>query len=116
MRRGGAAVLAGLAGLALAGCGTLARGTHENVSVVTNPPGAVVAFADGRTCTSPCTVRQPRSEGLLVTVSHPGCQSVAATIVPKLGEGVLISGFPDYGSGAAYDLVPNPLAIGLNCG
>jgi hypothetical protein len=37
-------------------------------------------------------------------------------MIPTLGgAGVVLGGFIDYGTGAVYDLQPNPLTVTLDC-
>jgi hypothetical protein len=110
------AVVAASALILLAGCATMIRGTEQEVSVNTNPPGAKVDFSNGQSCTSPCHITAARDQSLLVTISKESCGTQTATMVPTLGgEGVLLGGLIDYGTGAVYDLQPNPMTITLMC-
>jgi hypothetical protein len=110
------AAVAAPALLFLAGCATVIRGTEEEVSVNTNPIGANVEFSNGQNCTSPCRITAARDESLLVTISKENCGTQTATMVPTLGgAGVLLGGLIDYGTGAVYDLQPNPLTVTLMC-
>ena len=105
-----------LAATLVAGCATIIRGTEQEVSINTNPVGATVQFSNGQTCTSPCTIKSARSQSLMITVSKPGCNTQTATMMPTLaGGGVLLGGLIDYGTGAVYDLQPNPLNLTLQC-
>ena len=100
----------------LAGCATMIRGTEQEVPVNTNPPGAKVDFSNGQSCTSPCQITAARDQSLLVTISKENCGTQTATMVPTLGgEGVLLGGLVDYGTGAVYDLQPNPMTVTLMC-
>jgi hypothetical protein len=100
----------------VAGCATIIRGTEQEVSINTNPVGATVQFSNGQTCISPCTIKSARSQSLMITVSKPGCNTQTATMMPVLaGGGVLLGGLIDYGTGAVYDLQPNPLNLTLQC-
>jgi len=99
----------------LTGCATMVRGTEEQVSVNTTPPGADIQFSNGQSCISPCTIPAKRSDSLQVTAKKKGCQSQTATLLPKLGSAMLIGGLMDYSSGAVYDLQPNPLYMTLQC-
>ena len=100
----------------LSGCATIIRGTEQQVSINTNPVGATVQFSNGQTCTAPCTIKSARSQSLMITISKPGCNTQTATMMPTLaGGGVLLGGLIDYGTGAVYDLQPNPLNITLQC-
>jgi len=98
------------------GCATIIRGTKQQVSVNTNPVGASIQFSNGQSCVSPCSIEAPRDASLLVTVTKNGCQTQTATMVPTLaGGGVILGGLIDYGTGAVYDLQPNPLTLTLAC-
>lgn len=66
------ATLCILLGLGLAGCATLEHGTLDDVSVITDPPGALVVSSTGTTCTSPCRVSGPRQDTFAITVGKPG--------------------------------------------
>lgn len=109
-------VFLSLALLSSTGCATVIRGTKQAVSVNTNPVGASVQFSNGQSCVTPCSIQAPRDASLLVTVSKSGCQTQTATMVPTLaGAGVILGGLIDYGTGAVYDLQPNPLTLTLAC-
>ena len=98
------------------GCATIVRGTKQQVSVNTNPVGASIQFSNGQSCLAPCSIVAPRDASLLVTVTKNGCQTQTATLVPTLsGGGVILGSLIDYGTGAVYDLQPNPLTLTLAC-
>jgi hypothetical protein len=98
------------------GCATMIRGTEQPVSVNTNPPGAKVEFSNGQSCQSPCTIKTKRDQSLQITISKEDCQTQTATMIPMLaGAGVIWGGLIDYGTGAVYDLQPNPLTLTLAC-
>jgi hypothetical protein len=100
----------------LTGCATMIRGTEQEVAINTNPVGANVQFSNGQSCTSPCSITSKRNQTLLVTVSRKSCQTQTATLMPALaGAGVIFGGLIDYGTGAVYDLQPNPLTLTLAC-
>ncbi len=100
----------------LSGCATIIRGTEQSVHVNTNPVGAKVEFSNGQSCLSPCSITTKRDQSLIITISKQGCNTQTATMVPSLaGGGVLMGGLVDYGTGAVYDLQPNPLTITLAC-
>jgi hypothetical protein len=102
--------------LALAGCATMVRGTGEQVSVKTVPPGAKITFSNGQSCKSPCTIKAKRSQSLQITIVKKGCGTQTATMIPTLaGGGVVLGGLIDYGTGAVYDLQPNPMTVTLDC-
>jgi|GEM_PF-2487857 len=101
---------------AFSGCVTMVRGTSEAVSVNTNPPGAKIDFSNGQSCKSPCTIKTKRNKSLQITITKSGCGTQTATMVPSLaGGGVILGGLIDYGTGAVYDLQPNPMIVTLSC-
>ena len=97
-------------------CATIIRGTEQEVFVNTNPTGARVQFSNGQGCISPCSIVSKRNQSLLITVTKDDCQTQTVTMVPTLaGGGVILGGLIDYGTGAVYDLQPNPLVLSLAC-
>ena len=110
------AVLCVLCAIWLAGCATVIRGTTQEVSVNTVPSGAKVTFSNGQSCDSPCTIDAERDQSLQINITKDNCQVHTATMMPTLaGGGVVLGGLIDYGTGAVYDLQPNPLTINLIC-
>ena len=100
----------------LAGCATIIRGTEQDVLVDTTPIGAQVAFSNGKTCTSPCSVAARRNQELQVDISMDGCSPQTAFVRPRLSAGGgLLGGLPDLATGAVYDLVPSELSFMLIC-
>lgn len=112
MRIFGALVAAFLA----AGCATVIRGYDDEVTVNTTPDGAAIAFSDGQNCTTPCTLTAKRNEALQLTITKAGCHTHTATLTPTLsGAGIILGGLIDFGTGAVYDLQPNPLTVTMVC-
>jgi hypothetical protein len=100
----------------LSGCATMIRGTTQQVSINTDPPGATVTTSTGQSCTSPCLFEAERKNTLQVTVEKTGCNTYTSAMIPTLaGAGAIWGGLIDYGTGAVYDLQPNPLFIKLTC-
>lgn len=100
----------------LSGCATIIRGTEQQVSINTNPTGADIQFSNGQSCVSPCQIKTKRDQSLQITISKEGCHQQTATMMPALaGAGVMLGWFIDYGTGAVYDLQPNPLTVSLVC-
>jgi hypothetical protein len=100
----------------LTGCATMIRGTEQQVSINTSPVGAHVQFSNGVSCVSPCSITAKRNQPLTVTITKNYCQTQTASMVPTLaGGGVILGGLIDYGTGAVYDLQPNPLTVTLAC-
>ena len=118
-------LLAGLAP-AVAGCTTITRGTEDTFVVETDPPGAEVSTSNGYACKStPCALRMDRDSEFVVTIEKEGYETATASISHEVAGGgaagmagnVLFGGLigvaVDAGSGAMYDLVPNPLKVTL---
>lgn len=102
--------------IALSGCATVIRGTSQQVSINTAPVGANVTFSNGQSCVSPCQITAKRDQHLQITITKDGCHQQTATMIPSLsGAGVIWGGYIDYGTGAVYDLQPNPLTVSLIC-
>lgn len=98
-------------------CGTVLRGTEQQVTIMTEPTGANIVLSDGRSCTSPCSLRAERSQPLTVSIRKDGCRSEISRLTPSVpAEGELMRGVFDYRIGGAYDLTPNPLMVKLSCG
>lgn len=100
--------------LLLNGCATMIRGTTQDVSVNTTPTGACVQFSNGTSALTPCTVAAERKSPLQLTITKEGYQTHTSTLVPSLaGAGAVLGGLIDYGTGAVYDLQPNPYHVTL---
>lgn len=111
---------------ALGGCATVTRGTQEQFTVSSTPPGAQARTSTGFTCDStPCTFKMPRKDSFVVTVSKDGYKPVETQITPHVAGtggaafvgnavigGVIGAGLDIY-SGATMDLGPNPLNVTL---
>jgi hypothetical protein len=93
------------------------RALNKRYPSTTNPVGAKVDFSNGQSCMSPCTIKTKRDQSLQITLTHDGSNPQTATMIPQLaGSGVLLGGLIDYGTGAVYDLEPNPMTVTLVCG
>ncbi len=118
-------LLSATAAVFLAGCATITRGTTDTLVISSDPPNAEVTLSNGLRCRTPCSLTVKRNESLVVKIVRDGYEPVEATVAPKVaGAGaagmagnVLLGGFigaaVDAGSGAMYDLVPNPLHVRL---
>ena len=118
MKTGSIALVAlGFAGVAtVTGCATMVRGTSQDVTIDTDPPGAVATLSDGRSCVTPCVLEAERKRALRVTLEKRDCDPQSATMMPtSAGPWALVSGLIDRRTGAAYDLQPNPLLVELTC-
>ncbi len=112
-------------GAFLAGCGTIVRGTEEDVVIDVQPPEATVMTSLGLTCVGPCVLQVKRKQDFTVTASAPGYdpQTVAvgtrisgggaAGLAGNVVFGGLIGVGVDAATGASLDHFPNPVVIRL---
>ncbi len=111
--------------IAVSGCATITRGTTDTLVITSDPPNAEVTLSNGLRCRTPCSLVVKRKENLVVDITRPGYEPVEATVTPRVaGSGAagmagnvllggLIGAAVDAGTGAMYDLVPNPLHVNL---
>jgi hypothetical protein len=100
----------------MAGCATMIRGTTQQVSINSEPTGAKVTLSNGNSCSTPCNIEAERKNTLQLTITREGCNTHTTAMVPTLaGAGAMLGGVVDYGTGAVYDLQPNPLFVTLVC-
>jgi hypothetical protein len=110
----------------LGACGSVTRGTTENLAFVSEPSGATMTTNKGYACPStPCSVEVSRSDEFDATFSRPGYRSLTVPVRTKLaGSGaagfagnVLLGGVIGMGvdayTGAAMDHYPNPVMASL---
>lgn len=130
-----------MAALMMGGCATVVRGVQEQVAFDTAPSGAEVRVVidnqfrppEGEpapppvamACVTPCVLQVKRHDKIAVTVTRPGYEREAFSLVPQpSGEGVgstlgnaLIGGVVgvalDAVTGATLDKCPNPVRITL---
>lgn len=120
-------VAAGCAALMLGACGTITRGTKDTWVIETTPAGASVSTSNGFSCRStPCALKMPRRSEFVATIEMDGYETHEIQVTSQVsGQGgaamagnVLVGGIIgagiDAGSGAMYDLVPNPVQVTLN--
>lgn len=118
-------LLAGVA-FSLPACATVTRGSSQQFTVQSTPPGAQVSTSNGFECqATPCTFRMPRKDAFRITVSKDGYVSQTHDITSSVSGaggtamagnilvGGLIGGAIDATSGAMNDLKPNPLIVTL---
>jgi hypothetical protein len=123
-RFGVQAIALAAAALTLPACATVTRGTSQNFSVESTPPGARVTTSTGFECAAtPCSFRMPRKPGFTATVSMDGYVTQEIRVDSRMaGSGaagaagnILIGGpiglVVDGTSGAMNDLTPNPLVV-----
>jgi hypothetical protein len=115
-----------LALVALAGCATITRGTHDVLVVQSEPTGAhVVIKPDGGECNTPCTMKLKRKGTYEVDINRSGYEPVMVKVQPQIvGAGAagmagnvvlggLVGAVVDGTSGAMKDLKPNPVTVNL---
>jgi|GEM_PF-1710973 len=111
-----AKLLAALAVLGLLpACTTITRGTRQNYSIVSEPPGAAVRLSTGQTCVTPCPLELKRKHSLVATLSKPGYISqelpvtgigVTAMTVGDFLLGGVIGSVVDASNGSTRSLYP----------
>jgi hypothetical protein len=110
-----------------AGCASIIRGTNDEFTIETTPPGAHAALSTGQECeTTPCTLKLPRKNAFNVTLTMPGYQTTTheirnpwsrqgttTGIVGNVILGGAIGIGVDAATGANRDFVPNPLQVSM---
>jgi hypothetical protein len=106
-------------------CATITRGSNDTLVIETDPPSAEARLSNGLTCKTPCSLKMKRKEACVVKIERAGYEPVEVNITPQIsgagGAGMagnvlfggLIGAAVDAGSGAMYDLKPNPVVIKL---
>ncbi|WP_185983680.1 translation initiation factor 2 [Aureimonas mangrovi] len=110
----------------LSACGTISRGTGDEVAIDVEPRNATVRTSLGPACVGPCKVRAPRSADFSVTASARGYETQTVEVKRRvslagagsvarnaLGGPTVVGVGVDLYTGAAYDHVPNPVVIRL---
>jgi hypothetical protein len=110
------------------GCASVSRGTTENISIASTPPGAtaeVSGLDNPTTCVTPCVVVAKRNADITVTINKEGYEpqvvpltkEVPATGAAGFAGNVLLGGLVGMGvdaaTGAAMDHKPNPVEVTL---
>jgi hypothetical protein len=124
MRIVGIVALCAVAG----GCASVTRGTTENLTIVSTPPGAeaTVSGLDNPTaCVTPCTVVVKRNADVSVSFAKEGYEPQVVQLtkeIPAAGAAgfagnVIVGGLVGMGvdavTGAATDHKPNPVEVTL---
>ncbi|MGV9007581.1 MAG: translation initiation factor 2 [Brevundimonas sp.] len=112
------------AALSLSACATITRGSNQQFTVESTPPGAHVSTSNGFQCAAtPCSFRMPRKDAFRATVSMDGYVTQehditsgmsgngAAGLAGNVIFGGIVGGVVDANSGALNDLKPNPLIV-----
>ncbi|MCQ0989664.1 translation initiation factor 2 [Jiella marina] len=109
----------------LAGCGTITRGSSEEVAINAKPEGTKIATSTGEQCETSCVLDVPRKQEFTVTASKAGYQTEVVEVRTKVSGGgatsmagnVLIGGVVGVGidaaNGSMLDHYPNPVNIEL---
>jgi hypothetical protein len=117
------AVLAALA-VSAGGCASVTRGTTEDVTVQSEPSGAVVRTTKEYSCAAtPCVMKVKRKDEFTVMLSKQGYKETHIDVVTRMsgagGAGlagnILIGGLigvgVDAATGATLDHYPNPVFV-----
>lgn len=116
MSKVGISIVIALLSMGLSSCATMIRGTEQQLSIDSQPLGAKATLSNGQSCITPCSMKLKRDQSVLITYSKPGCKSAQLSVYPTLaGAGVIMGGLIDYGTGAVYNLTPNPATVLLDC-
>lgn len=114
-----------LAGLALAGCATVTRGTTNQMQIVSEPAGATARTSLGHQCSTPCTLQVSRKDEFSVTFNLPGYEEQTVVVKTQLaGAGaagfagnIIVGGIVGMGvdaaTGSTLEHVPNPVSVVL---
>src|SRR6266699_1225772 len=112
-------------------CGTITRGSHDKLTVLSEPSGAKVTLSSGEEGVTPTKFVKSRRDNFTVTVSKPGYipQTVkvkskgSATGGTAMAGNVVVGGVTvvgavagiavDAASGAYNSLYPNPVSVHL---
>ena len=119
-------LLAALSILALAGCATAVNGPDERVEFASQPVGAQVRVTridqaqervavEGR-CETPCSLVLDRGPTYRVRFSKDGCGPVNVRLYPQYDSAFYYAWIPDFWTGGAYDIEPNPVNVKMTCG
>lgn len=107
------------------GCATITRGTTDTLVVESDPPGALVRLSNGMRGKTPASFVVPRRGGFSVHIERPGYEPVevavnsrvagagAAGMAGNVVVGGIIGVAVDAGTGAMYDVTPNPIRVNL---
>ncbi len=112
-----------IAGIALAGCATVTRGTTNQMQIVSEPTGVTARTSLGHQCSTPCTLQVNRKDEFSVTFNMPGYEEQIVVVKTQLaGAGaagfagnVLVGGIVGMGvdaaTGSTLEHVPNPVSV-----
>lgn len=107
------------------GCATITRGSTDTLVVESDPPGAEVRLSNGMRGKTPTSFVVPRRGGFVAYIEKPGFEPVevmvnsrvagsgAAGMAGNVVFGGIIGVAVDSGTGAMYDVTPNPIRVNL---
>src|SRR5687767_445699 len=107
----------------LVGCGTITRGSNEDVVVQVEPSNARITTDIGKSCIGPCVLKVPRKQSFTVTAAAPGYDPASVSVGSRVSGGGgtamagnivfggLIGAGVDVASGAMNDHYPNPVVL-----
>lgn len=94
------------------GCATMIRGTEDKLDITSEPSGALVELSNGQKGNTPCQFNLKRNQTVILKFTKEGYEPESLTVCPTLaGAGVILGGVIDYGTGAVYNLTPNPAHV-----
>src|ERR1051325_1432246 len=109
----------------LTSCATVSRGTHDRLTVLSEPSKANVVLSSGETSVTPATFVKSRRDNFSVTVSKPGYVTQTVNVQSRVASNAetsrtrdVVLGGPlgvtvDAVSGAYNSLYPNPVSVRL---
>jgi hypothetical protein len=109
----------------LAGCGTITRGTTDQVQILSEPSDALATTSLGHSCRTPCTLTVSRKDEFVVSVQKDGFERARVPVTTEIAwtggaafaGNVIIGGVvgmgADMATGAALDHTPNPVSVSL---
>jgi deoxyxylulose-5-phosphate synthase len=105
-------------------CASITQGTRDALLLRTDPEGASAMTSNGYSCAeTPCAIEVPKKQGFTVTFEKDGCQPKSVNVITRMSKSggaavagnVLVGGIIDSATGAAKELVPNPVEAKLSC-
>ena len=109
-------------------CASITQGTRDALLLRTDPEGASAMTSNGYSCAeTPCAIEVPKKQGFTVTFEKDGCQPKSVNVITRMSKSggaavagnVLVGGIIGLGidsaTGAAKELVPNPVEAKLSC-
>jgi len=110
------------------GCASITQGTRDALLLKTDPAGASAITSNGYSCAeTPCAIEVPKKNGFTVTFEKEGCEPKTVNVITRMSKSggaavagnVLVGGVIGLGvdsvTGAAKELVPNPVEAELDC-